>query len=306
MNCFHILVYVLFVYVSVYADTFAYYIYNVCIYVANILTLCYPHIFSLAVFNSKACYFISVLYLWFLKFVYYLYISFPRTFYPLVCIFSFVATPFIQFISVQLLSHVRLFATPGTAAHQASLSITISWSSFKLTSIESVMPSSHLILCCPLLLLPPIPPSIRIFSSESTLWMRWPKYWSLSFSISPSKEHPGLISFRMDWLDLLAVQRTLKSLFQHHSSKASVLQCSVFASLIFKYSCFIWFLHIYLNLLLGFIPASYLDVENIMLLLGIFFFLISFFLGKRFLHLCMNFIIYFLSYLNNYLDNFWN
>ena len=104
MHCFHILVYVLFVYVSVYADTFAYYIYNVCIYVANILTLCYPHIFSLAVFNSKACYFISVLYLWFLKFVYYLYISFPRTFYPLVCIFSFVATPFIQFISVQFSS----------------------------------------------------------------------------------------------------------------------------------------------------------------------------------------------------------
>ena len=102
------------------------------------------------------------------------------------------------------------------------------WSSLKLTSIELVMPSSHLILCCPLLLLPPIPPSIRVFSNKSTLSMRWPKYWSFSFSISHSKEHPGLISFRMDWLDLLAVQGTLKSLLQHHSSKASILQCSAF------------------------------------------------------------------------------
>ena len=110
------------------------------------------------------------------------------------------------------------------AARQASLSITNSRSSLKLMSIESVMPSSHLILCRPLLLLPPIPPSIRVFSDESTLRMRWPKYWSVSFSISPSNEHPGLISFRMEWLDLLAVQGTLKSLLQHHSSKASILQ----------------------------------------------------------------------------------
>ena len=111
---------------------------------------------------------------------------------------------------------------------QASLSINNSWSSTKLMSIESVMPSSHLILCCPLLLLPPIPPSIRVFSNESALHMKWPKYWSFSLSISPSNEHPGLVSFRMDWLDLLAVQGTLKSLLQHHSSKASILQCSTF------------------------------------------------------------------------------
>ena len=114
--------------------------------------------------------------------------------------------------SVQSLSHVQLFATPWIAAHQASLSITNSWSLLKLMPIKSVMPSSHLILCHPLLLLPPIPPIIRVFSNESTLHMRWPKYWSFSFSISPSNEHPGLISFRMDWLDLLAVQGTLKSL----------------------------------------------------------------------------------------------
>ena len=122
-----------------------------------------------------------------------------------------------------LLSHfsrVRLFATPCIAARQASLSVTNSRSSLKLTSIESVMPSSHLIFCRPLLLLPLIPPSIRVFSNESTLLMRWPKYWSFSFSIIPSKEHPGLISFRMDWLDLLAVQGTLKSLLQHHTSKS--------------------------------------------------------------------------------------
>ena len=116
--------------------------------------------------------------------------------------------------SVQLLSRVWLFATPWIAARQASLSITNSWSSLSLMSIESVMPSSHLILCHPLLLLPPIPPSIRVFSNESTLCMRWPKYWSFSFSISPSNEHPGLISFRMDRLDLLAVQGTLKSVLQ--------------------------------------------------------------------------------------------
>ena len=127
---------------------------------------------------------------------------------------------FIVFSSVQSLSHVRLFATPCISARQASLSITISQSSLRLTSIESVMPSSHLILCHPLLLLP-IPPSIRVFSNESTLGMRWQKYWSFSFSIIPSKEHPGLISFRMDWLDLLAVHGTLKSLLQYHSSKAS-------------------------------------------------------------------------------------
>ena len=130
--------------------------------------------------------------------------------------------------SVQLLNCVWLFAIPWITAHQASLSITNSRSSLKLMSIESVMPSSHLILCHPLLLLPPVPPSIRVFSNESTLHMRRPKYWSFSFSISPSKEIPGLISFRMDWLDLLAVQGTLKSLLQHHSSKASILQHSAF------------------------------------------------------------------------------
>jgi len=134
----------------------------------------------------------------------------------------------IQFSSVQLLRRVRLFATPWIAAHQAFLSITNSRSSLRLTSIKSVMPSSHLILCCPLLLLPPIPPIIRVFSNESALHMRWPKYWSFSFSIISSKEIPGLISFRMDWLDLLAVQGTLKSLLQHHSSKASILQHLVF------------------------------------------------------------------------------
>ena len=127
-----------------------------------------------------------------------------------------------------MLSRVRLLAPPWIAGHQASLSITNSWSSLRLTSIKSVMPSSHLILCHSLLFLPPIPPSIRVFSNESALRMRLPKYWSFSFSISPSKEHPGLISFIMDWLDLLAVQVTLKSLLQHHSSKASILQRSAF------------------------------------------------------------------------------
>ena len=126
----------------------------------------------------------------------------------------------IQFSSVQSLSCVWLFATPWLATHQASLSITNSQSLPQLMSIESVMPSSHLILCPPLLLLPPVPPRIRVFSNESTLRMRWPKYWSFSFSISLSNEHPGLIPFRMDWLDLLAVQGTLKSLLQHHRSKA--------------------------------------------------------------------------------------
>ena len=134
----------------------------------------------------------------------------------------------VQFSSVQLLSRVQLFATPRIAAFQASLSITNSWTLHKLMSVESVMPSSHLILCHPLLLLPPIPLSSRVFSNESTLCMRWPKYWSFSFSISPSNEYSGLISFRMDWLDLLAVHGTLKSLLQHCSSKASILRCSAF------------------------------------------------------------------------------
>ena len=125
--------------------------------------------------------------------------------------------------SVNLLSHVLLFVTPWIAAHQASLSITNSGSSLKLTSMESVMPSSHLILCCPLLLPPSILPSIRIFSNESALCIRWPKYWRLSFSISPSNEYSGLISFRIEWFDHLAVQRTLKSLLPHHNSKASIL-----------------------------------------------------------------------------------
>ena len=134
----------------------------------------------------------------------------------------------VQFSSVQSLSRVRLFETPWIAACQASLSITNSRSTLKLTSIESVMPSSHFILGRPLLLLPQIPSSIRVFSNESTIHKRWPKYWSFSFSISPSKEHPGLISFRMDWLVLLAVQGTLKSLLQHHTSKASILRLSAF------------------------------------------------------------------------------
>ena len=133
-----------------------------------------------------------------------------------------------QFSSVQSLSCVQLLATPWTAAHQASLSIANSWSLTKLMSIESAMPSNHLILCCPLLLLPSIFPSIRVFYNESVLRIRWPKCWSFSFNISPSNEHPGLISFRMDWLDLLAVQGILNSLLQHHSSKASILQHSTF------------------------------------------------------------------------------
>ena len=130
-----------------------------------------------------------------------------------------------RFSSVQSFSHAQLFATPWTAACQASLSITNSQSLLKLMSIESVIPSNHLILCHPLLFLPSILPSIRVFSNESVLCIRWPKYWSFSFSISPSNEYSGLISFRMDWLDLLAVQGTLKSLLQHHSAKASILRC---------------------------------------------------------------------------------
>ena len=133
-----------------------------------------------------------------------------------------------QFRSVQSLSHVRLFATPWTTACQGSLSITNFQNLPKSMSTKSVMPSNHLILCHPLLLLPSIFPSIRVFSKESALRIRWPKYGSFSFNISPSNEHPGPISFRMDWLDLLAVQGTLKSLLQHHSSKASILWCSAF------------------------------------------------------------------------------
>ena len=128
--------------------------------------------------------------------------------------------------SVQFSSVKSDFATPWTAAHQASLSITNSWSLLKLMSIELVIPSNHLILCCPFLLLPSIFPNIRVFSKESFLCIRWPKYWSFSFSISPSNEYSGLISVRMDWLDLLAVQGTLKSLLQHHSSNPSILCCS--------------------------------------------------------------------------------
>ena len=139
-----------------------------------------------------------------------------------------ISTICVSFSSVQSLSRVWLFVTPWTTACQASLSITNCQSLSKPMSIESVMPSNHLILCHPLLLLPSIFPSIRVFSSESALRIRWPKDWSFSFSISPSNEHPGLISFRLDWLDLLAVQGTLKSLLQHHSSKASILLCSAF------------------------------------------------------------------------------
>ena len=128
---------------------------------------------------------------------------------------------------VQLLSYVPLFATPWTTAQQASLSVTVFQSLLKLIYIEVMMPSNHLILCHPLLLLPSIFPSIRLFSNDLTLHIRWPKYWSFSFSISPSNEYSGLISFRIDWLDLLAVQGTLRSLLKHHCSKASILQCSV-------------------------------------------------------------------------------
>ena len=140
-----------------------------------------------------------------------------------ICEFNYKELNSVRFSSVQSLSRVRLFVTLWTAPHQASLSITNSRGSPKPMSIELVMPSSHLILCCPLLLLPPIPPNLRVFSIESTLRMSWPKYWSFSFSISPSNEHSELISFRMDWLDLFAVQGTLKSLLQHRSSKASLL-----------------------------------------------------------------------------------
>ena len=132
-----------------------------------------------------------------------------------------------QFSSVQSRSHVQLFATPLTATHQASQSITNSWILLRLMSVESVMPSNHLILCHPLLLLPSIFPRIRVFSNESALCLRWPKYWSFSFNISPSNEYSALISFRSDWFDLLAIQETLKSLLQHHSSKASCLKTTL-------------------------------------------------------------------------------
>ena len=148
--------------------------------------------------------------------------------WPSEMLLVWVRASLLQFSSVQSLSPVRLFATPWTAACQTSLSITNSQSLLKLMPIESVMPCSHLILCLPLFLLPPIPPSIRVFSNESTVHMRWSKYWIFSFSISPSNEHSGLISFRMHWLDLLAVQGTLKSLLQHHSSKALIFQHSAF------------------------------------------------------------------------------
>ena len=143
-------------------------------------------------------------------------------------IFYWIVYVLLKFSSVQSLSCVRLFVTPWTAARQASLSITNSRSPRKPMSIESVMPSNYLILCRPLLLLSSICPSIRVFSNQSALHIRWPKYWSFSFNISPSNEPLGLTSFRMDWLDLLAVQGTLKSLLRHHSSKASILQCSAF------------------------------------------------------------------------------
>ena len=143
------------------------------------------------------------------------------------CMFADAAVA-LGILSVQSLSHVQLFVTPWTAARQASLSITNSRSLLKLMSIQSMMPSNHLIFCCPLLLPPSVFPSIRVFSNESALHIRWPKYWSFSFSISPSNEYSGLVSFRMDLLDLLAVQGTLKSLLQHHSSKASIIWLSAF------------------------------------------------------------------------------
>ena len=143
--------------------------------------------------------------------------------------------PVYQFSSIQSLSHVRLFVTSWTAARQASLSITNSQSSPKFTSIELVMPPNHLTLCCPFLLLPSIFPSIKVFSNELALCIRWPKYWSFSFSIGPSIEYPGMISFRMDQLDLLAAQGTLKSLLQHHSAKASILRHSAFSTVLLSH-----------------------------------------------------------------------
>ena len=156
------------------------------------------------------------------------------SFFSLLYLHNFVCGDSIQF-SCSVMSYSLW--PPWTAAHQASLSITNSWSSPEHMLIESVMPSSHLILCRPLLLLPSIFPNIRVFSNESALCIRWPKYWSFSFNISPSNEHPGLISFRMEWLDLLAVQGTLKRLLQHHSSKASILQCSAFFIVQLSHPC---------------------------------------------------------------------
>ena len=155
--------------------------------------------------------------------------------------------------SVQSLSRVRLFATPWTVAHQASLSITNSQSLSKLTSIKSVMPSNHLIFCCPLLLLPSIFPSIRVFSNELALHIGWPKYWIFSFSISPSDEYSGPISFRMDWLNLLAVQRALKSLLQNHSSKASILLCSALFIVQLSYPYMTQFSKVFLHMLFQFL-----------------------------------------------------
>ena len=143
----------------------------------------------------------------------------------------------VQFISVQSLSYVQLFATPWSVGCQASLSITNSWSLLKLMSIESLMPSNHLILCRPLLLLPSIFPSIRVFSNESALRIRWPNYWSFSFNMSPSNEYSGLISFRIEWFDFHAIQGTLKSLLQHHSSQASILLCSAFFIVELSHPC---------------------------------------------------------------------
>ena len=148
--------------------------------------------------------------------------------YPFLCRWTLKFLPYLQFVSVQSLNRVWLYVTPWTSACQASLSITNSQSLLKFTSIESVMPSSHLIFCHPLLLLPPIPPSIRVFSNESTLPIRWPKCWSFSFSISPFNEKAGLIFCGIDWFDRLPVQGTLKSLLQHYSSKASIFQHSAF------------------------------------------------------------------------------
>ena len=173
----------------------------------------------------------------------------------------------VRFSSVQFshsLSHVRLFATPWTTAHQASLSITNSRSLLRLMSTESMMPFNHLILCRPLLLPPPISPGIRVFSNESVLCNRWPKYWNFNFNISPSNEYSRLISFRMDWLNLLAVQGTLKSLLQHHSSKASILRCSAFFPM-FKVREFphLTWLKIYLFLIGGELLCSIVLVSAI-------------------------------------------
>ena len=165
-----------------------------------------------------------------------LYLHCIFTFSPFLLLLSFKNTKVVSVSSVQLFSHVRLFATPWTAACQASLSITNSRSLLKLMSIESVMPSNHLILCCPLLLLTPGFPSIKVFSNESVLHIRWPKYWSFSFSLSLSNEYPGLISFRIDCFDFLAVQGTLKNLLQYHSSNASILPCSAFFMVQFSHS----------------------------------------------------------------------